>query len=362
MTDEWSDIHEPPTLPTATAASIALGPVIPPQQLVLLYSPSEWEDLIHEWLYYCRREQYFAIRRFTGSGDRGIDIAGFEDEKLLQGKWDNYQCKHYGQPLRPSDIWVEIGKIIWHSYKKHYAAPRNYYFVSPRGPSTSLTSLLADSANLCSSLIANWDKSVRTKITSTTDIPLDADLLKYIRDFDFSVFDAIEVLQIVQEHQKTPIHSARFGGGLKPRPPASHPPSSITASESLYVAQLLVAYSEHTGTTIADVKSLSAHRKLQSHFHRQREAFYHAESLRLYARDSVPPGSYEALQDDIFDGVIDTHDQMHPDGYAKVCKVTEAARLLQITENPLITCTRPKDRDGICQQLANEDRLQWKTS
>jgi hypothetical protein len=76
----------------------------------------------------------------------------------------------------------------------------------------------------------------------------------------------------------------------------------------------------------------------------------------------VPSGTFESLQNDIYDGVIDTHDETHPDGYTKVCAVTKAAREMQITANALITCTKPKDRDGICQQLANEDRLQWKQS
>jgi hypothetical protein len=101
---------------------------------------------------------------------------------------------------------------------------------------------------------------------------------------------------------------------------------------------------------------------LRDHFLRQREAFYQAESLRVFARDTVPPGTFESLQDDIYDGVIDTHDAGHADGYARVCEVTKAARELQITSNALISCTKPKDRDGICHHLANEDRLQWTKS
>lgn len=100
--------------------------------------------------------------------------------------------------------------------------------------------------------------------------------------------------------------------------------------------------------------------KLQKHFRRQREAFYHAENLRVFSRDSVPPGTFESLQQDIYHGVIDVHDADHADGYARVCSVTQAARQLQLTANVLIACTNPVDRDGICHQLANEDRLTWK--
>jgi hypothetical protein len=31
------------------------------------------------------------VLRFTGAGDKGIDIAGFNSAKLLKGVWDNYQ-------------------------------------------------------------------------------------------------------------------------------------------------------------------------------------------------------------------------------------------------------------------------------
>ena len=84
--------------------------------------------------------------------------------------------------------------------------------------------------------------------------------------------------------------------------------------------------------------------------------------LRVFARDSVPSGTFESLLDDIHDGVIDTHDANHADGYEKVCAVTKAARDMQITANALITCTNPKDRDGICHQLVNEERLRWTRS
>ncbi|GGY30217.1 hypothetical protein GCM10008098_24610 [Rhodanobacter panaciterrae] len=102
--------------------------------------------------------------------------------------------------------------------------------------------------------------------------------------------------------------------------------------------------------------------KLKEHFRRQREAFYEAESLRVFARDSVPSGTFESLQDDIYDGVVDSHDSNHTDGFEKVYAVTKAAREVQITANALITCAKPKDRDGICHQLVNEDHLRWTRS
>lgn len=359
MSTDWTDIATPTPLPSVTVATVVHGPIIPPQQQLLLYSPDQWEDFVQEWAHYCLKKQYSHVQRFTGSGDRGIDIAGLTDAKKLQGVWDNYQCKHYDNALRPSNVWVEIGKIVWYSFKKEYTAPRRYYFVAPKGAGTSLAALLSDATKLREELIANWEKYVRKEITKTQEVPLDAALLEYVNAFDFSIIDAKTALQLVEEHRTSPVHSARFGGGLKPRPEAAKPPAAIATEESRYVTQLLGAYAEHTGKPVADPAALSASPKLKEHFHRQREAFYHAESLRVFARDSVPAGTFESLQGDIYDGVIDTHDASHPDGYACVCAVTKAARDLQITANALISCTKPKDRDGICHQLANEDRLQW---
>jgi hypothetical protein len=113
---------------------------------------------------------------------------------------------------------------------------------------------------------------------------------------------------------------------------------------------------------VPDVKALKAWPSLHGHFGRQREAFYHAESLRVFARDNVPPGTFESLQEDIHSGVIDICDGDHADGYERIKKVTQTARELQLTSNPLLICSKPKDRDGICHQLAIEDRLLWTKS
>jgi hypothetical protein len=223
---------------------------------------------------------------------------------------------------------------------------------------TKLGRLLSNATMLRNELIANWDKSVKDKITTTQGVSLDAALLAYVNAFDFSIFEAKTALQLVQGHRSTPVHAARFGGGLPPRPAAGKPPLAFEPKESRYVTQLLGAYGEHAGTTVSDPSSIAVP-KLKAHFHRQREAFYQAESLRVFARDNVPEGTFESLQQDIYTGVIDTHDDNHADGYQKVCAVTKAARDMEITANALIACTNPQDRDGICHQLVNEEQLRW---
>lgn len=363
MTAGWKDIDEPNNSPggEVTLAQVVHGPSIPPQQRLLTYSSEQWEDFVHEWVHYCLKKSYQQVQRFSGAGDMGIDVVGFQDDQRLNGVWDNYQCKHYDHALTPTDVWPEFGKIVWYSFKGEYTAPRRYYFASPWGAGTKLSRLLGNATKLRDELIANWDKNVRASITSTQDVPLDAALRTYLDAFDFSIFKAKTALQLVDDHRSTPVHAARFGGGLPARPAAATPPALVAPAESRYVTQLLGAYTEHTGASVPDPSAVPTG-KLKEHFHRQREAFYHAESLRVFARDSVPTGTFEALQQDIFDGVIDTHDASHADGYEKICSVTKAAREVQITANALISCTKPKDRDGICHQLVNEERLQWTRS
>jgi hypothetical protein len=243
--------------------------------------------------------------------------------------------------------------------KKNMRLPRRYYFVAPRGAGTKLLNLLGDQEALKKELIAKWDSDVSEKITSTGKISLDGEFLTYVKAFNFSIFQAKTSLQIIEDHRLCPFHAARFGGGLPPRPDAGGPPDEVAPGESRYVAQLLRAYADHKKTSVPDAKALKAWAKLNDHFGRQRESFYHAESLRVFARDTVPPGTFEALQDDIHSSVIDICDEEYPDGFVRVCKVTQAARELHLTSNPLLSCAKPKDRDGICHQLVNEDRLQW---
>ncbi len=204
--------------------------------------------------------------------------------------------------------------------------------------------------------IPSWSHEA---ITTTKEIPLDGKFLAYIQAFDFTIFSAKTPLQLVEDHKLSPCHAARFGGGLPARPEPGTPPEDITPTESRYVEQLFQAYTDHAKQPITETDGLKSWPRLKEHFLRQRVAFYHAELLRIFARDSVPQGTFESLQEDIYSGVIDTHDAKHHDGYERLCAVTKAAREMQITSNALITRAKPQDRDGICHQLANEDRLRW---
>ncbi len=358
--NDFSEIKDPPK-PTVmlTAAHVQSGPPIEPLTRVMVYDPADWEKFIDEWVSYCLKDKYSTVLRFSGANDRGIDVAGFADDKLLLGVWDNYQCKHYAAGITPGTAWPEIGKMLWHSFNGHFAPPRSYYFVAPRGTGTTLTQYLANTPALRAALIQAWPKSVQDKITSTGTVLLDGKFAEYVEKFDFSIFKPLSTREVIEQHRKSPYFIPRFGGGLPPRPLPDGPPDDIRIDESGYVTQLLAAYADHIKEAVPDIAALKTRQSLADHFNRQRESFYHAESFRIFVRDKVEPGTFESLQEEVYQGVIDTCDGAHVDGFERVKAVTEIAQSMSLNAHSLGPSALVKDRRGICHQLANEDRLKW---
>ena len=341
----------------SSAEHVNTGIPIPKAIRVRTFSAAEWESFTEEWASSLRGLLYTRVSRYAGAGDKGVDVAGFFIDDCGEDVWDNYQCKHYAQPLVPSDIWVEIGKIVYYSYKQEYTPPRKYYFVAPYGIGTKLLKLLENSANLKEEARKQWGKSCQDKITETATIRLEGDLLNWFEDFDFSIFSTKSVVELIEGHAKTPFHSVRFGGGLPHRPEPSSPPKEPDVVESRYIQQLFSAYSDNIRTDVRCVSELSP--SLNSDFLRQRERFYHAESLRNFARDTVPEGTFEKLQEEVFHGVIDTCNSSHQDGLARMRATLSQAAHIPTVSNPLGSVVQTQDRQGICHQLANADKLLW---
>ncbi|ETF03914.1 hypothetical protein W822_01555 [Advenella kashmirensis W13003] len=337
---------------------VQVGVPIPKVIRIRFFSPDEWEEFTEEWASSLKSD-YSRVRRFGGSGDLGVDIAGFFSEQGFEGEWDNYQCKRYDHALRPGDVWVEIGKIIYYSYRGEYTAPRKHYFVCSQGIGTSLEKLLNKPAELKAKTIENWDKYCLNGITSTVTISLTGGLKSHLDAFDFSVFTSRSLVEIIEGHSKTVFHAVRFGGGLPARPNPTTPPPIPTENESRYIRQLLDAYGDHLGTRLHDTTALNSHDIIKRDYLRQRERFYHAESLKNFARDTVPEGTFDSLQDEIYHGVIDICENSHPTGFERMKATVAQASAVAGTSNPLVSSIKTQDRQGICHQLANDDRLIW---
>ena len=80
----------------------------------------------------------------------------------------------------------------------------------------------------------------------------------------------------------------------------------------------------------------------------------------MHARDSVPDGTFEALQNDMHSGVVEVAEAPHTSGMDRLREVLTASTQVQLDGHAvLMSVSRPDDRKGICHQLANEDRLTW---
>lgn len=359
VADYFAEIASPPSSSTMLSpAHVQSGPPIEPLVRIVTYDPSQWEAFVDEWVS-SLKTKYEKVLRYTGANDHGIDVAGFADKNYLQGIWDNYQCKHYRDAITPGTAWPEVGKMLWYSFCGVFTPPRAYYFVAPRGTGTTLTQYLTNASALKAALIEAWPKAVANKITATQLVTLDGKFAEYVDAFDFSIFQPMSPREVIEQHRATPYFITRFGGGLPPRPVVGAPPTDLGTHESVYVARLLAAYSEHIKAEVPDVAGLKAWKPLEDHFKRQRECYFHAEALRIFVRDKVEPGAFECLQDEIYHGVADTADGDHADGFERVKAVTQAAQNVPLDAHPLGASALVKDKRGICHQLANEDRLRW---
>ena len=328
-----------------------------PEDRVRLFSPSEWERFVQEWVD-SLRDEYDLVERCGGAGDMGRDIIA--TVKGGSGAWDNYQCKHYHRALAPGDVWVELGKLAYYTLKGEYSYPRAYFFVAPQGVGPRLSNLLKKPDELRSELLANWDKTCRTEITETEIVECDAVMREHIESLDFRIFKTKPLLRIIEAHAKTRWHAARFGGGLPRRPDPLEPPAVPAANEAVFVGELRRAYAQHLKQEVNDLDSmLAGFDDLREHLSDARIEFYSAEGLRTFSRDTLPEGEFEKLQDEVHSGIKDDVRGAHADGYQRVLAVVRSARALQLTSNPLTTRIHTRDRGGICHQLANDGKVRW---
>lgn len=341
-----------------TAVTVAPTPagstIVPAIDLLRVFSPGQWEDFALEWAH-SLKGRYQRVERCGGAGDLGRDVVAF----VADDEWHNYQCKHYKEPLQPNQVVLELGKLCHYVHEKAFSAPSEYYFVAPQGAGNSLSLLFKKPEDLRARLIKDWATKCEEHITSTKKVPLTGELLDFVEGFDFSIVSYVPPMDLIEQHARTRWHAARFPGGLPPRPPAVVPHLDEEKFESPYIGRLLEAYSDHTGVALT-VADLAAHEPLHRHLLRSRERFFHAESLRNFSRDTLPPGQFEDLQEEFLDAVIDTvEDTSHADGFQRVKAATGVAQQLDPTNNALRQVLGVKDKAGICHQLADNARLKW---
>lgn len=327
--------------------------IVQPSQRVLLYSAEEWEEFIREWMEGFD-PAYAFVERLGGSGDLGRDVVGYVDGLNTGGPWDNYQCKHYAQALKPGDIWPELGKLCFYTQRGDFPAPRRYQFVAPKGVGIPVHDLLREPQNLGRKLMARWPTACESILGALTPA-----LVRHIEAFDFRSVGYVPLADIVAQHRRTTYHYQRFGVELPSRPSADSPPIQAAAIETLYLKRLIEAYADHLSQAVTSIDDAAMPGRLKRHFARSREHFYEAESLNRFSRDHVEADAFDRLKDEFYAGVINTVETDHGDGYARVIAATEMAQQIHPASNVLSAYLTVGDKHGVCHHLANDGRLEW---
>ncbi len=347
-----SDLPEPVAGPPLTLA----GPAVPPAQRVYFYPSGEWEEFIREWAQGLD-EDYIQIKQLGGPGDQGIDVAAFKSEQGLEGPWDCFQGKHFARELRPADAWAEILKVFLHVDAGDYVLPDTYQFLAPKGCGGTLNRLLSKPTKLRGGFLAALDAG------GSLVKDVENDVLGRVRELatatDFSRFKSVQLHEALDTHAKTKFHLGRFGTPELSRSAVDEPPEQLGAHETNYVVELRKVYAEGCDDDLSNGSTLAVHPRFGEHFKRQRFSFYSAEALRMDARDAVPEGTFERLQDDVHAGVIETVHAEHGSAMSRLTAVLNHATLLDLSAHPLVSLTRPEDRKGICHQLANDSKVTW---
>lgn len=358
-------ITVPPTPPSYTPIEYILyGPPVDPVDRIRRYSEEDFEDFIREWAFLfkqCKQKAYCQVGRFGGAGDMGRDVVGYIDPPNSGKRLDIYQCKHYGHGLQPNEVWAELGKLCYYTFRKAFAVPEQYYFVCPEDAGPELGRLLENPESLRTRLISEWEKHVESEIVKKQRIKLEGDFLDYVNAFDLNRIHCKPIEEIVKEFRETTRFSPRFGGGLViPRSPNKAPPENIEEHEQRYIAQLIQAYQDHKNKTVC-METLSDHPQFNKHFSTSRVRYFCAETLRQDVRDNLPQGvTFEQLQDQVQDYVVDICDnEQHSSGYIRVNAVTDHAGNYVPQDHPLKGYLNSPILKGICHQLANEDKLKW---
>ncbi len=140
-------------------------------------------------------------------------------------------------------------------------------------------------------------------------------------------------------------------------------PSSVDSSERSYTKPLLNAYGQEAHKPDFSIKDLDTYPRYKKNFGDQRGYYYAAEALRRGIRDmySKEKDPFDVLENEIYEGVIETWDDPCKNGLARLRKVLSKA-----TSTALDKCKICRDttwvgnaqRKGVCHFLVKEGRLE----
>lgn len=353
MVNAEVDIPEPQcSSEEITALDLEKGMPVLPLDRMRIMDNDTWEDFTLELVYQWKKE-YKKVTRCGGGGDMGRDVIAYNDDG-----WENFQCKHYGRKLNVADAVLEIGKVIYYSYKNEYTLPNKYYFVSPEGNSTDLIKTLNSVELVKKELISRWDKICREKITKKNKIELDGDFLDYVENkVNFSIFDDIPPMRLIELHHETRYYLLRFGLINKKRPKLVKAPEKIAERESTYIEELLNVLSQKS-VEVFDLDNIKLNVSMNKELKSARNNFFAADSLDKFSRDWLPDGFID-LKDECYEAISATVNQSHKDNYERYLKTSEQSVNVDYNSHPLTHYIKTQDKKGLCHHLVNDGEISW---
>lgn len=359
-----TDLPPPTPWPGANARLLGVGAGLPINKLdrLALFSADDFERFTLEWAsgYLRKHESLAEVQWRGGAGDKGRDIIVWLDASNIKPRrWRLYQCKHYDTNLGLSKAGVEIAKVLHYSFNGDYTVPESYRFVTHKGVTSPFQDLLDDPSKLMAAMLLTWG-DYENSITSKKKISLTDKFRKYIEDFDFSIFKAKQPDELLSEHATTEYHLVVFGAPLIDRPPPPQPPSVVAETEARYIEQLYDVISAHLQTKVLCVPDFQHSGYHTSLFTRSRLTFYSAEGLFELSRDQFASTElFDSLLTEFSDGLFHFYSEPTDNPINRLKKTLQAAQSLQLGAHPLSAHMNSKDREGMCHQLANKDKLNW---
>lgn len=323
---------------------------------------AEYERVVGEWAYSYLKgsKDYYDVVLMGGSSDSGRDLVAYLDDTY--NRYDIYQCKHYDTPLKPSEYWIELGKLCYYTYVKEYRIPEKYYIVASKGIGAKLRKYIENPTIIGAGLIKQWDTYCGGKKQILADgITLTNELKTYIEQFDFSIIKDISPIKFLEQFSQTNWYKYHFGGGIKKRPVSEKPNETLSSEEKKlpYVKQLLEVYSEEDNCLYEDDNELKRNPSLFNHFTRQREGFFSAQSLKRFVRDElVDESEYETLKEQVNFGIADTYEKHYESKLERVKGTTGKAAELNLSSAE-IHDIKVQDKNGMCHELVNDGKLMW---
>ena len=171
------------------------------------------------------------------------------------------------------------------------------------------------------------------------------------------IFEGIELSKGRIEGQKLKLGRSQVRWPDTPNPPEA-PDADI---EGRYIRQLCLAFGSFDQADYAQDTDLpECHAR---EYQEQRGYFWDAQGLSRNLRDVLEDQDvFDQLKDDLYDGVIDTCRDDHPNGLKRMRATLTASTRTQLTASAITqfpTLIQNRHRKGMCHVLTNEGRMMW---